>query len=243
VLGNRAFEGSSTKHPVEGEIDLWIANAHDTTDSLTVYRHLLSQDELDRASHFKFDHLSDFYIFCRGTLRRILSRYLGIPGDTVRFRYGEMGKPFLETPTDLQFNVSHSGDLFVCAVSSGMIIGVDVEEIRPIDDMTAIASHFFSPAEQRHLASLAEADRTHAFYECWTRKEAVIKATGEGVSRPLDSFEVAFGPATTPRLLRIDNEPSPSWKMDSFEPGLGYIGAVTSPCAWSSIRVWDINLE
>lgn len=243
MLGNRAFEGSSINHPVEGEIDLWIANAHDMTDSLTVYRELLSEDESDRASHLKFDHLSEFYIFCRGTLRRILSRYLGVPGDTVRFRYGEMGKPFLEAPTDLQFNASHSGNLFVCAVSSGSTIGVDVEEIRPMDDITAIASHFFSPTEQRHLTSLAEADRTHAFYECWTRKEAVIKATGEGVSRPLDSFEVAFGPAATPCLLRIDDDSSPSWTMDSFEPSPGYIGAVTSPCAWSSIRVCDVNRE
>jgi 4'-phosphopantetheinyl transferase len=143
----------------------------------------------------------------------------------------------------LQFNVSHSGGLFVCAVSSDLTIGVDVEQIRPIEDMTAIASHYFSPAEQSHLASLAKADRTHAFYECWTRKEAVIKATGEGVSRLLDSFEVAFGPGAAPRLIRIDDDPSPSWKMDSFEPCPGYVGAVASPCAWSSIRVCDANCE
>ena len=243
VLANRAFEGSRAKHLVEGQIDLWIADFHQATVSLTEYRQLLSKEEVERANRFKFGHLSDFYTFCRGTLRRILAGYLAVPGATISFHYGEMGKPSLAIPTDLQFNASHSGGLFVCAVSNGLTIGVDVEEIRPMEDMTAIASHFFSPAEQRHLASLAEVDRTHAFYECWTRKESVIKATGEGVSRPLDSFEVAFGPAATPHLIRIDDDPSPSWTMASFEPCAGYVGAVTSPYAWSSVRVCDANRE
>ncbi len=243
MLANRAFEGSRAGNHVEGEIDLWCADFRHSTVSLAAYRQLLSEDELERVSRFKFAHLSDFYTFCRGTLRRILSGYLAVPGDTIKFHYGQMGKPFLATPIGLQFNASHSGGLFVCAVSSGLTIGVDVEQIRPIEDMMAIASHYFSPAERRHLVSLAEADRTHAFFQCWTRKEAVIKATGEGVSRPLDSFEVAFGPAATPHLIRIDEDPSPSWKMDSFEPYPGYVGAVASPCAWSSIRICDANRE
>jgi 4'-phosphopantetheinyl transferase len=244
VLANRAFEASRTdrQDQIEGTVDLWIADFGRAKDSLTDYGRLLSEDEVERASQFKFDHLRDFYTFCRGTLRRTLSRYLAVPGDSIRFQYGEKGKPFLPQ-TRLQFNVSHSGSLFVCSVSSGLTIGVDVEQIRPIEDMTAIAAQFFAPAEQSHLASIAEEDRTHAFHECWTRKEAVIKATGEGVSRPLDSFEVAFGPGTMPHLMRIDDNYSPTWQMDSFEPSPGYVGAVTSPSPWSSIRIYYANDE
>jgi 4'-phosphopantetheinyl transferase len=245
VLANRAFEASRADRQfrVEGTIDLWVADFHQAKGSSADYRWLLSDDELARASHFQFDHLTAFYIFCRGTLRRILSGYLAIPATSIKFQYGDKGKPFVVTQAGLQFNVSHAGDLFVCAVSSGLIIGVDVEQIRPMEDMPAIAAQFFAPAEQRHLAGIAEGDRTHAFYQCWTRKEAVIKATGEGISRPLDSFEVSFGPGAAPRLMRLDDDLSPSWQMDSFEPCPGYLGAVTSPGAWNSIRVRDANRE
>ena len=239
VLSKQTFEVSrSDRRPlVEGAVDLWIADSLNIRDPLTTYRQLMSDDELERSNHFKFDHLRDFHVFCRGTLRRILSGYLAVSPDTIRFLYGENGKPFLATEAALQFNVSHSGSLFVCAVSSNLTIGVDVEEIRPLDDMTSIATHFFSPAEQRHLAKIPEENRTHAFYECWTRKEAVIKATGEGVSRLLDSFEVAFGPGATAQLMHIDDNHSPSWQMASFEPHPGYVGAVTSPVPWNSLRI------
>lgn len=245
VLANRAFEASKVNRQfrVEGSIDLWIADFHHAKNSFADHSRLLSEDELARARQFRFDHLTAFYIFCRGTLRRILSDYLAVPADSIRFQYGDKGKPFVATQTGLQFNVSHAGDLFVCAVSSGLAIGVDVEQIRPMEDMPAIAAQFFAPAEQRKLAGIAEEDRTHAFYQCWTRKEAVIKATGEGISRPLDSFEVSFGPGATPCLTRFDDDLSPSWKMDSFEPCPGYLGAVTSPGAWNSIRVRDANRE
>lgn len=243
MLSKRAFEvaRADPQFQVGDAIDLWVADFYHTGDSLTAYSRLLSAEELERASRFRLDHLGAFYTFCRGTLRGILSGYLAVPGNSIEFHYGEKGKPFLATETGLQFNVSHSGGLFVCAVSSGLPIGVDVEEIRPMEDMTAIADHFFAPAEQRHLASIAEADRKHAFYECWTRKESVIKATGEGISRPLDSFEVAFGPGVAAHLVRIDDNYSPAWQMDSFEPCPGYVGAVTSPGVWSSIRVYDAN--
>ncbi len=245
MLANRAFEASKLDRQfgVEGAIDLWIADFHHAKSPSADYSRLLSEDELARASHFQFDHLTAFYVFCRGTLRRILSGYLTVPASSIKFQYGDKGKPFVATQTGLQFNVSHAGDLFVCAVSSGPAIGVDVEQIRTMEDMPAIAAQFFAPAEQRHLAGIAERDRTHAFYQCWTRKEAVIKATGEGISRPLDSFEVSFGPGAAPRLIRFDEDNSPSWQMDSFEPGSGYIGAVTSPGTWNSIRFRDANRE
>jgi 4'-phosphopantetheinyl transferase len=107
----------------------------------------------------------------------------------------------------------------------------------PNAELHSIAQHFFSPAEQAHLASLPTDQQHQAFFECWTRKESVIKATGEGVSRPLDSFEVAFGPGTSPKLLRLDHNRSPTWQMASFEPAPGYIGALASPHPWHDLQL------
>lgn len=223
---------------LEGAIDLWIVPYKSTHNLPRRYRALLSPDERERADCYKFDHLSDFYTFCRGTLRRILARYSEASAEQIEFVYGNAGKPSLVDGARLEFNASHSGDLFVCAVSNGLPLGIDVEQICPLTDMSSVARNFFAPPEQTHLSSIDEKDRTQAFYECWTRKEAVIKATGEGVGRPLDSFEVAFGPGFAARLLRLDEERFPEWQMYAFEPKPGYVGAIASPHSWSTLRVY-----
>jgi 4'-phosphopantetheinyl transferase len=237
---------SSTGRPefeklLQGEsiVDLWIVSYDTTVISSRKYRELLSQDELERANRFKFDRLADFYTFCRGSLRRILSRYLSTPPQAIRFAYGNMGKPSLAKEATIDFNVSHSGDLFVCAITNGQLVGVDVEQIRPLRDIPSIAKNFFSLAEQSHLVDLDEEHRTLAFYECWTRKEAVIKATGQGLSRPLDSFDVAFGPGVAPKLKRLDDDHAPSWQMHSFKPRAGYAGALASPLSWQILRLYE----
>ena len=241
MLSLREIEGPEPQQlvAVEGGVDLWIIAYKGDSDLSHCLGRLLGEDELARAGRFKFDHLRDFYFFCRGSLRRILAHYLAVPANKIEFLYGDKGKPYLADESRLQFNVSHAGDLFVCAVSTGFPLGVDVEEIRPMEDMPSISSHFFAPAEQANLANLAESQRTHSFYECWTRKEAVIKATGEGVSRPLDSFEVAFGPGVEAQLIRIDDEMHPAWQMQSFQPRPGYVGALASPMRWNSLRVFE----
>jgi 4'-phosphopantetheinyl transferase len=241
VLPANAFElptNGDLHQIVEGAIDLWIvcydANRYVSQQN----RLLLSPDELTRANRFKFEHPREFYTFCRGSLRRILAPYLQQSAETIRFVYGETGKPSLAGKSKIEFNVSHSGNLFACAVSNGLPLGIDVEEVCPLTDMLSIAMHFFAPAEHAKLVSLDEHDRTLAFYECWTRKEAVIKATGEGVNRPLDSFEVAFGPGAVAGLRRIDDQLSPPWRMHTFEPHPGYVGALISPSPWSALRVF-----
>ncbi len=240
------LEKSSTRRPefekllqVESIVDLWIVSYDTTAISSRKYHELLSHDELQRANRFKFDHLGDFYTFCRGSLRRILSRYLSTSPQDIQFTYGNMGKPSLAKESTIEFNASHSGDLFACAVTSGQLVGVDVEQIRPLRDIPSIAKNFFSPAEHSHIVGLDEEHRTLAFYECWTRKEAVIKATGQGLSRPLDSFEVAFGPGVAAKLKRLDDDHAPAWQMHSFEPRPGYVGALASPLSWQTLRLYE----
>jgi 4'-phosphopantetheinyl transferase len=149
--------------------------------------------------------------------------------EAVRFRYGPRGKPMLDAEDGLlRFNLSHSGDLALVAVSLGRDIGVDVERVRPDRDLERIATRFFSAAEVAALLALPRAERAGAFYRCWTRKEAYIKALGDGLAIPLDSFDVAFAPGATAALLasRLDSAEARRWSMAALEPGPGYAGAM-----------------
>ncbi len=147
----------------------------------------------------------------------------------LRFSYGRFQKPALmptrEAPTpELQFNVSHAGGLVLIAVTRGCEVGVDIENVRELKDIDLIARRFFSVRENAALQQLPATHRPEAFFRCWTRKEAFIKASGEGLSRPLDSFDVALdGPAA---LLRVDGDDASRWTLHDVYPAPGYTGAV-----------------
>ncbi|MEO7027771.1 MAG: 4'-phosphopantetheinyl transferase superfamily protein [Acidobacteriaceae bacterium] len=200
---------------------------------------ILSADERQRAGRFHFDRDHSMFVSCRATLRRLLAERTSRSPESLKFAFGPQGKPSLPG-THVSFNLSHAGQWFACAISTGgelgIELGIDIEHVHPLEDMQALARHFFAPAEVERLASIPKTERTRSFFECWTRKEAVIKATGEGVSRPLDSFEVAFGPNTAPALLRLDNQPTPGWPMHTFDPAPQYIAALTAPQALGDIR-------
>jgi 4'-phosphopantetheinyl transferase len=201
---------------------------------------VLSEDERQRAERFHFVRDHHMFTACRAKLRRLLAERTGTLPESLTFDYGHRGKPSLRGSA-LSFNLSHAGPWFACAISDGPAIGIDIEHIHPLEDMASMARHFFAPAEVAHLESLPEAQRTHSFFECWTRKEAVIKATGEGVSRPLDSFEVAFGPGVAPALLRLDDQRNPGWPMHTFDPAPDYIAALTSPEQLGEVRIIDLT--
>jgi len=189
---------------------------------------LLSAEERARTSAFRFDYLQRRYANGRGLLRKLLSARIGEAADRLIFTVGEYGKPALKDYPALHFNVSHSGSVFACAISECAPLGVDVEGVRPMDDMEAMSRRFFSPRESSRLMSLPLEHRELSFFECWTRKEAFLKATGEGLSRSLDSFSVSFGPAAQPAILEILDSPGgeSAWQMLSFVPQPGFIGAL-----------------
>ena len=198
-------------------------------------RKILTSDELVRADRFHFERDRRMFISCRATLRRLLAERIGTSPESLVFESGPQGKPSLPG-SDISFNLSHSGQWFACAISSGGALGMDIERIQPLDDMLGMAQHFFAPAEVERLFAIPESERTQSFFQCWTRKEAVIKATGEGVTRPLNSFEVSFGRGAIPALLRLDGQLNPPWPMHSFEPAPGYLAALTSPGPIDEVR-------
>ena len=185
--------------PAAEEVHLWRLPLLASAGDLFALQALLSEDERQRAIRYRFDRDRLRYTIARGMLRRILAAYLGRPPAELKFGYGERGKPFLQLTESgsgargrsLEFNLSHSGELALFAVASGRAIGVDVEQERALEDWAAIAERFFAAGEQAAIARLPQKERQRAFFDCWARKEAYIKAVGDGLAIPLDGFEVS----------------------------------------------------
>jgi 4'-phosphopantetheinyl transferase len=192
---------------------------------------LLSDAERQRASRFAFDRDRHRFIVARAGLRQLLAARLGVPPESVELVYGKRGKPALArrfAASDLRFNMTHCGDVAVYAFAPGREIGIDVEAVHPIRDADDIAARFFSRRENEAYLALDPCDKPLGFFNCWTRKEAFIKALGDGLSHPLDRFDVSLAPGEPARILRVGSMPGDhcGWTLHSFSPGPGLVGAV-----------------
>jgi 4'-phosphopantetheinyl transferase len=192
---------------------------------------ILSPDEIARACRFHFEKDRIHFTRCRCALRRILADYLAIAASEIRFEYLISGKPQLaadQNPRALQFNVSHSANIALIAVSSEHRLGVDVEKIRGDVDVDALAQRFFSLRERAGLRALPDHLRVPGFFACWTRKEAFLKATGAGLSFPLTDFSVSTHPDRAPELedIRGDTEAGKQWSLSDLHIIDGYRAAV-----------------
>lgn len=191
----------------------------------------LSADELQRAERFYFQRDRRRFTVARGVLRGILSQYLGLEPQQLRFCYSTYGKPALVSTTSTmrpRFNVSHSHELALYAVTYNRDIGVDVEHRRTNFACEEIAERFFSPHERAVLRSLPAQVKYEAFFNCWTRKEAYIKARGEGLSLPLDQFDVSLAPGEPAALLATRWAPHEAarWVLRELMPSPGYAAAL-----------------
>jgi 4'-phosphopantetheinyl transferase len=194
---------------------------------------LLSDAERQRASRLVFDRDSCRFIVARAWLRRLLAARLGVRPESVELAYGEHGKPMLArrcATSDLRFNVSHAEDVAVYAFSEGREIGIDIEFVRMIADADHIAERFFSRYENETYLALDPSDRPLGFFNCWTRKEAFVKAFGDGLSHPLDRFDVSLAPGEPAEILSVDGMPGDQcgWALHGFLPGRGLVGAIVT---------------
>jgi 4'-phosphopantetheinyl transferase len=212
------------------QIHVWAVRSLAGNDCLPSLRDTLSCDELQRAAAFRFEKHKNHYIVTRGLLRAILGRYIAKPAEAIEFRYAPQGKPYLRDADSykLQFNLSHSENCVVYAVTLNGELGIDVEHIKELPDMNSIARRFFSEAEVADLEAVSSELRAESFYKCWTRKEAYIKAVGSGLSLPLDRFRVSVLPGQPAALLSLQDgaDSASSWSMHDLRPWDGFVGAL-----------------
>jgi 4'-phosphopantetheinyl transferase len=214
-------------------IDVWRVELDAPEPPEQACRSILAPDEAVRASRFHFERDRKRYTAGRAVLRLLLGRYLKMPPGEIRFHYESNGKPELAAPHDsrgLRFNVSNSGGLALIAFGSGRAIGIDVEKVRQMPDLLDIARRFFSTHEVQALLAIDKGEREEAFFACWTRKEAFLKATGVGLSYPLADFSVSVAPHAAAALLEIKGERDTTsrWFLTDVFPGAGYRGALAS---------------
>jgi 4'-phosphopantetheinyl transferase len=223
------------------EVHVWRASLRPHGPALETLEAHLSPDERARAARFRFAELRRAFVAGRGIQREILSRYTGIAPAALEYRFTSYGKPALDGPggaSGVSFNVSNAGDLALFAVTLRREIGVDLEQVKPMPDGLDIARRFFSAPENEVFAAVPEAERDVVFFHCWTRKEAYIKAVGEGLSMPLDRFDVSFLPGQPARLLATRGESGEAdrWSMLELHPGPGYAGAlVVEGSGWNPV--------
>lgn len=224
------------------EVHVWRIALEVGDSLLTRWREILAADERRRAERFHFEKDCRHFIAGRGALRVLLAGYLGWRPEDIRFAYSNYGKPLLAPETngsDLRFNLTHSHGLALLAVTRGRDIGVDVERLRDMErDGEPLAERFFSPRESAVLRSLPAELRREAFFLCWTRKEAYIKAKGQGLSLPLDQFDVTLHPDEPAALLATQYDPDDArrWSMQNLLPEEGYVGALVGE--GHSWRLW-----
>jgi 4'-phosphopantetheinyl transferase len=223
------------------EVHLWHAELTNAEDAKNLEASL-SPDESERAARFRFPEHRRRFVIARGFLRQLLAAYLETQPRDVTFAYSDTGKPELSAShgSDIGFNVSHSGDIAAFAFAIGRKVGVDVECIRHDVDVDEIPRRFFSSLEQQKLAGLQGQQKFEGFFNCWTRKEAYVKAVGSGLSLPLRDFDVSLVPGEPAKLLatRPVADLASKWSMESLALGQECAAAVVveGPIEKLSIR-------
>lgn len=213
------------------EIHVWRLDMREGTADAADVEPSLSDDELARAHRFRFAVDRKTFVLSRGILRKLLGNYLSCESRALRFTYSQFGRPSLarlDGQHDMHFNVSHSGDIILWAFRQWHRIGVDVERVRRDFSTLEISERFFSPAERAVLRQLPAETGYESFFRCWTRKEAFIKALGEGLSHPLDQFDVTLAPGDPAKLLAtrpIAND-AKRWQMWDIAVPSGYAAAL-----------------
>ena len=219
-----------------GTVHVWRIALDQEDERLERFRRMLEPHELERAGRFHFEKHRRHFIVARGFLRYVVARYFETEPDELRFVYGSYGKPALASEHGLRFNLSHSNEVALLAVSLDAELGVDVEHIRADFASEDIARRFFSRAEVETFNALPKEQQVAAFFRCWTRKEAYIKAIGKGLSQPLDEFDVTLAPATPPALLRAQDDDASRWLLCDIDVGEGYAGALVVERPVAEIR-------
>jgi 4'-phosphopantetheinyl transferase len=228
------------------EVHVWGLALDPPEETVAALAASLAAEERLRAERFRFERDRRRFVVARGLVRGILGRYLGLEPNRLQIEQASHGKPFLAPGhgDDLRFNLTHSDDRALLAVAHRREVGIDLEHVRPFADALSIAESCFSPNERAVLASLPPKDRDEAFFNCWARKEAFLKATGKGLSLPLDQLEVSLASGEPAGLPALAGDPRgvAGWTLVSFAPFPGFKAAlVVEGSGWQPSFWWDFS--
>lgn len=243
-----ALNGGAPPPLADNEAHVWAASLKVPDAALARFATTLSSTEQARASRFHFERHRRRFIAGRGLLRALLGRYLRTDPARIELGYGPAGKPMLaanQSPTAWQFNLAHSEDLALFAITRSRAIGVDVEKVRALEDADELVARFFSPREHAAFTQLADAQKPAAFFNLWTRKEAWLKATGEGIAQSLHLVEVSFLPGEPARLLSLPPSlgQGTTWTLADLRPAPGFAAAVAVAALDGKIHCWRWDLS
>ena len=227
----------------DGAVHVWRISLDQPDHALDRFRRTLEPEELDRAGRFHFEKHRRYFVVARGFLRSVVARYLESQPESLKFAYGLYGKPALASEHVLRFNLSHSHEVALLAVTLDAELGVDVEHIRADFASEDIARRFFSRAEVEAFNALPREEQVAAFFRCWTRKEAYIKAIGKGLSQALDAFDVTLAPGMEPALLRAEDDDASRWLLRDVEVGENYAGALIVERPVAEIKFFRQDLQ
>ncbi len=222
-------------------IDVWLCHLKDLSSDINEFYNLLSDDERDRADKLKVEDKRRQYIITRGTLRRRLALLTNIDPEDFVFEYLKQGKPVLTNDprcVDITLNVSHSNEFALIAISRKHHIGVDIEKINHDSDPNQLVTRFFSKAEQSEFRALPEAIRAKAFCACWTRKEAFIKAIGDGITYGLDTFDVTVDPEVQRPEINLLKHSEETWSVINLPINDEYMACLASNGDNINVRYW-----
>ena len=223
-----------------GDVHLWRIRLEQPDHLLEWFQKTMEPYELERAGRFHFERLQRHFVVSRGFLRHVLARYLAAKPEELRFAYNDYGKPSLAGENSLRFNMSHSHEAALVGVALNAALGVDIEYIRADFATVEIARRFFSRLEVETFDSLPKEEQVAAFFRCWTRKEAYIKAIGKGLSQALDCFDVTLAPGEPAALLRADEDDASSWSLSDIDVGPGYASALAVEGPIREICCWQL---
>ena len=226
------------------DVHVWRASFHQLGALYESLEEVISHDERVKAQRYKFEDNRREYILGRGFLRFLLGGYLKEPPEKLRFFYNPYGKPALyhqNGSESIHFNLSHAHGFIVYAFTINRELGIDIERVRPEAAHDGVAERFFSPKEVLMLRSLPSHAQPQAFFNCWTRKEAYIKARGEGLSIPLNQFDVSLIPGEPAQLLasRVDPDDAKKWTLQALPMGTHYAAALAVEGSDWELSCWD----
>ena len=224
----------------DDELHVWRASLRQAARRVAQLESLLSEDELERAARFHFEEGRAHYVTARGTLRALLGGYLDRDPGKLAFTYGPNGKPELAGSRVPRFNISHSHGTALFAFAANRKVGVDLERVRSNVRVLPIAERFFSPAEAASLRELEPTERLRAFFRCWTRKEAYIKANGGTVAMLTNRFDVSVD--ESPALLATREDPADAarWTLRDIPMGSEYAAAVAGEGTGWALGLWEV---